>query len=124
MAEDPDIPVVVVVADDDPMARELVHLAVDGTAVDVVDVDHGDAVAAACAGADLLLLDLHMPGPPVAEVVARVREVAEGIPVVLVSGAATDELDAVRAGLDVADALAKGDVTGLRGWVARVAGSR
>ncbi len=90
----------VLIADDHPVVREgLKRIVADCSDMQVVgEADNGDAVVAQSrsAGADVLLLDISMPGPGFVETMRRLRK-APGGPRVLVLSVHPEDQFAVRA---------------------------
>lgn len=104
----------VLVADDDPMARELAGLVVTAAGGSVVAaLGDGTEVLAWVHDVDVLLLDVHMPGPPLADLVSSVRTANPAAFVVVVTAAADDERQGLRSTLDVDDVVGKGDADAL-----------
>lgn len=80
----------VVIADDDPLAQELLEFTLGrDDRFDVVGVvaDGAQAIAVTSVeNPDLLLLDIHMPGLAIEEVVSGVRRASPTTRIILVSG--------------------------------------
>jgi DNA-binding NtrC family response regulator len=83
----------VLVADDQPIVREAVCLALQRQGYDTVGVDGGAAAEAALANDggrfSAAVFDVTMPGPGVSDLVALARRRQPGMPVVLMSGSET-----------------------------------
>lgn len=104
----------VLVADDDPMARELAQLAVTGAGgIVVAALADGTDVAAWAPDVDVLLLDVHMPGPPLQDLVAAVRSANPRARLVVLTSVTQDELDHLRRTIDVDEVVTKGDAAAL-----------
>ena len=92
----------VLVCEDVPDMRALLREALDADPKLRVVGEAGDGDGAVrLAGAlqpDVVLLDIGMPGPAVAEVVAGVRRAAPGAVIVVLSGYGPERLDATVAG--------------------------
>ncbi len=104
----------VLVADDDPMARELAELVVSGAGGTVVAaLADGTEVLTWVHDVDVLLLDVHMPGPPLPDLVAAVRAANPRARVVVLTSVTQDEVEQLRHTLDVDDVVTKGDAAAL-----------
>lgn len=83
----------VLVADDQPIVREAVCLALQRQGYDTVGVDGGAAAEAALTNDggrfSAAVFDVTMPGPGVSDLVALARRRFPGMPVVLMSGSET-----------------------------------
>jgi CheY-like chemotaxis protein len=81
---------VVLLADDDPVVRQVVRLLIElqgDTVVEAADGPQAVACAAAHAGPiDLLLTDVMMPGLNGPEVCQMIRQVRPGLPTLFISG--------------------------------------
>jgi len=93
----------IIIADDHPLFRAALKQAV-GQAVDNVEVIEADTIAAlqhsveACPEADLVLLDLNMPGAHGFSGLVFMRGQYPGLPVVMVSG--TEDIQVIRKAID------------------------
>ena len=93
----------IIIADDHPLFRAALKQAV-GQAVDNVEVIEADTIAALqhsvenCPEADLVLLDLNMPGAHGFSGLVFMRGQYPGLPVVMVSG--TEEIQVIRKAID------------------------
>lgn len=82
----------ILVADDQPVVRDAVCLALQRRGYDTVGVDGGAAAEAALASQgeggrfSAAVFDVMMPGPSVSDLVALARRQHPGLPVVLMSG--------------------------------------
>jgi len=80
----------VLVADDDPQLRRSLARMLNSFGADAVEVESGTAARSRLLGEPdrfaAAILDVVMPGTPVGDVVAEIRERRRGFPVVLVSG--------------------------------------
>ncbi|HET9614502.1 MAG TPA: response regulator, partial [Candidatus Limnocylindrales bacterium] len=101
----------VVVVEDEPAVRSLVERVLRRAGYDVAAFRDGDAALDALADrsvpVDLLLTDVVMPGPNGFEVARRLRETRPDVPVVVMSGHASDEVRAGGGSVGVAAALTK-----------------
>ena len=81
----------IVIADDQPGARELVSTILSGAGYRVIETASGDEAinAALSTQPDLVLLDIHMPGEDGFAVCSRLRRYAsfDGIPIVALTAA-------------------------------------
>lgn len=93
----------IIIADDHPLFRAALKQAV-GQAVDNVEVIEADTIAALqhsvemCPEADLVLLDLNMPGAHGFSGLVFMRGQYPGLPVVMVSG--TEDIQVIRKAID------------------------
>ena len=93
----------IIIADDHPLFRAALKQAV-GQAVDNVEVIEADTIAAlqhsveSCPEADLVLLDLNMPGAHGFSGLVFMRGQYPGLPVVMVSG--TEDIQVIRKAID------------------------
>ncbi len=80
----------IVVADDDPLIRMVLRLALQSDGNDVTELPSGDGVldAVVASGASLVILDAHMPGPGLADIIRTLRPRVSDrvIPVLILSG--------------------------------------
>jgi two-component system OmpR family response regulator len=86
----------VLVVDDDPRLRELVRYALERGGYAVAEAADGDAALREIAARrpDLVVLDVHMPGPDGLEVCRRVRGAGDDTPIVFLTSR-DQELDQV-----------------------------
>jgi CheY-like chemotaxis protein len=80
----------VVVADDEPLIRELVKALLDARGFDVIEAEDGQAAIDACRDLgddlDLLIADVSMPGMSGPDAVDQLRSERPGLPVLFLSG--------------------------------------
>ena len=86
----PDGPRVVLLADDDPVVRQVVRLLIELQGDTVIEAEDG-AQAVSCAAAhdgpiDLLLTDVMMPGLTGPQVCDTIRQARPGLPTLFISG--------------------------------------
>lgn len=81
---------VVLVADDDPLIRTVLRMALTTRGHQVIEArDSIEARAAASAepsGIDVVVLDMNMPGGAIDETVAQLRAIAPLVPILILSG--------------------------------------
>ena len=97
----------ILIADDDPVQRRLLEAMVQKFGYEAVCVDGGDAAAALLTGPDgasidCVILDLVMPDLDGLGVLARLREAAINVPVIVQTahGGIDNVVSAMRAGAD------------------------
>jgi CheY-like chemotaxis protein len=80
----------VVVADDEPLMRELVKALLDAEGFDVIEAEDGQAAIDACRDLgddlDLLIADVSMPGITGPDAVEEIRNTRPTLPVLFLSG--------------------------------------
>ena len=86
----------ILVVDDEPLVRQLLVQALQFDGFEVLEAPDGAAALEVLAGnvVDVVVLDLTMPGLDGAEVLRRIRESGNQVPVVLSSGYAREGLEA------------------------------
>jgi two-component system, NtrC family, nitrogen regulation response regulator GlnG len=99
-------PPLIVVADDDTETRQVMASALMADGYDVGEYDRGEALLEALAHARrpaLIVADLCMPGENGLRVLRELREVGVGIPIVVITGLASEQTlnDAFRLGASV-----------------------
>jgi CheY-like chemotaxis protein/anti-sigma regulatory factor (Ser/Thr protein kinase) len=85
----------VLLVDDDERVRSVIHDMLEISGMDVVSVDGGEEALAALKSRkfDVVVTDLSMPGMSGIELAARVKKQNPTLPVVLMSGRATEQED-------------------------------
>ena len=87
----------VLVADDDPIARDILQIYLESIGCRVQVVTNGDDALRACEeGADrieLVILDARMPGPSPSELYELVRRISPSVPILYCSGVSPDDPD-------------------------------
>jgi DNA-binding NtrC family response regulator len=80
----------IVVADDDPLIRMVLRLALQSDGIIVTELETGNGVldAVAATGASLVILDAHMPGPDLGQLMETLRPPQHDrvVPVLILSG--------------------------------------
>lgn len=100
----------ILVVDDHKQTQQLTRLSLEALQFEVDTADDGfEAVAKAKLGADLIILDLEMPGMDGFEVVRTLRGTPElsHIPIIIVTGSDIANIDGQAKALDVNDFLSK-----------------
>ena len=91
----PDIPATVLVVDDEPNIRELLHFHLEHAGYRVREAADGDAaLRLARTRPDLIILDVMLPGLDGLEVCRRLRAAGDQVPVLMLT-ARSDEIDKV-----------------------------
>jgi two-component system, LuxR family, response regulator FixJ len=78
----------VAVVDDDEVVRDSLKALLETRRFSVVDFESGEAFLKGRNGAELtcLILDIHMPGMTGVEVLRKMRETGDRVPVILITG--------------------------------------
>lgn len=78
----------ILLADDAPAVRYALAALLRGAGYEVIEADSGTAAVRAAAAAlpDLVVADLHLPGLPVDQLIAQLKEAYSGIRIVGLSG--------------------------------------
>lgn len=105
----------VLIADDDPLVRRVLRMALESQGYQVAEAgDAHEVVSMAKRAPDLVILDVNMPGGTVHDTIAAVRRVHAVTPILVLSGEAQppDDLpahltDFARKPIDLADLLAR-----------------
>ncbi|MBX9473056.1 response regulator [Microcella sp.] len=90
----------VLIADDDPLVRRVLRMALESQGYDVHEAgDVQEVIAQAEQRHDLVVLDINMPGGTVRDTLGGLRNVHPDLPILVLSGEATppDDLPAIRA---------------------------
>lgn len=78
------------IADDDPLIRMLVRVALARDGITVKEASTGAEAIAAGNSIDFAIIDAHMPGPSLAETIAGLR-LSGSVPILVISGAFPEE---------------------------------
>lgn len=98
--------VTILLADDADYIRALFRKFLSSVTDEILETNNGEGLLSLVRQSppDLVLLDIHMPGPNVLELIRQFKasEATAGIPIILISGTEDPELldDAFRAGAD------------------------
>ena len=95
----PMMPVHILLVDDDPNTRAVIHEYAAEAGHEVVAVKDGpEALALLDTGrrADVMIIDGTLPGAPTTDVIAQATARRPGLPVLVISGQATQSLDGAR----------------------------
>jgi len=84
----------ILIADDERMIREYFSAVLEKYDVTVTAVETGEEAAAQVAQKrfDLIISDIQMPGMSGVELTRRIRQSDQETPIILITGAATDEM--------------------------------
>lgn len=88
-------PAEVLIADDEPIARDVLHFYLESLGCRVHAVSNGDdALRMLGEGVDwisLVILDACMPGPPAVELYEKLREISPSVPILFCSGVSPED---------------------------------
>lgn len=91
----------VLIADDDPLVRRVLRMALELQGYFVVEASNADdVIEAAVTRPDLVVLDINMPGGTVHHTLGGLRELHPGLPILVLSGESAPPSDLPN---DVAD---------------------
>ncbi len=84
----------VLIADDDPLVRRVLRMALESQGYEVLEAgDAHEVIAQAQHRHDLVVLDINMPGGTVHDTLGGLRELHPELPILVLSGEATPPVD-------------------------------
>lgn len=93
----------VLIADDDPLVRRVLRLALESHGYDVTEaVNVAEVLSAATRVPDLVVLDINMPGGTVHEAIGGLRDQHPHLPILVLSGESAAPVDVISPASDFA----------------------